>query len=106
MLEWRRWSSVRPSLVMLPRARPDSSNLTRMITSSNQLALGAAAAIHDAFDAYHARFKEVTGRATRRFETRDWHGAWRDATERLALYREHLDAVLREIDRIMGIRAT
>jgi isocitrate dehydrogenase kinase/phosphatase len=90
---------------MLPRAGPDS-NLTRMITSSNQVALGAAAAIHDAFDAYHVRFKEVTGRATRRFETRDWHGAWQDATERLALYREHLDAVLRKIDRVMGSRVT
>lgn len=76
-----------------------------MITST-QLALGAAAAIHDAFDAYHARFKEVTGRAMRRFETRDWHGAWQDATERLALYREYVDAALHEIDRLMGSRAT
>jgi len=42
--------------------------------------------IHDAFDDYHARFAEISRRARRRFEQRDWAGARADAAERLDLY--------------------
>ena len=45
-----------------------------------------AALIRDAFADYHARFGEVTRRAKRRFETRDWAGAREDAVERIELY--------------------
>jgi isocitrate dehydrogenase kinase/phosphatase len=42
--------------------------------------------IHDAFADYHARFADITRRARRRFETRDWAGARADAVERIELY--------------------
>ncbi len=45
-----------------------------------------AVLIRDAFADYHARFGEVTRRAKRRFETRDWAGARDDAVERIELY--------------------
>lgn len=45
-----------------------------------------AALIRDAFADYHARFGEITRRAKRRFETRDWAGAREDAVERIELY--------------------
>lgn len=46
----------------------------------------AAALIHAGFEDYHARFRAVTQRAQRRFETRDWGGANDDAVERIELY--------------------
>ncbi len=45
-----------------------------------------AAVIRDAFEDYHARFADVTRRAKRRFETRDWAAARVDAVERIELY--------------------
>ena len=54
----------------------------------------AVAAIHAAYDAYRDGFEEITRRARGRFEQRDWLGAQADATERLALYRTHVDAAV------------
>ena len=58
---------------------------------------GAARAVEAAsqqlietFAAYHDAFREITRRAQRRFETRDWAAAQADAAERLALYRERV----------------
>ncbi|MCQ4165601.1 bifunctional isocitrate dehydrogenase kinase/phosphatase [Tahibacter harae] len=50
------------------------------------LATQAASLIHAGFEDYHARFRAVTQRAQRRFETRDWSGANADAVERIELY--------------------
>ena len=58
------------------------------------LAARAVAAIRAAYDKFHVGFQEITSRARRRFEQRDWLGAQTDATERLALYRVHLDAAV------------
>ena len=54
----------------------------------------AVAAIHAAYDEFLVGFQEITRRARERFEQRDWLGAQADATERLALYRVHLDAAV------------
>jgi isocitrate dehydrogenase kinase/phosphatase len=62
----------------------------------------AVAAILAAYDAYHQRFEAITRRARDRFERRDWAGAQADATERLALYRAHLDGALAEVREILG----
>ncbi|HEX6535340.1 MAG TPA: bifunctional isocitrate dehydrogenase kinase/phosphatase [Gemmatimonadaceae bacterium] len=72
----------------------------------NARAVRAAAAIHDAFDAYHAAFRAITRRARDRFEQRDWRGAQHDAAERLAIYRRHLDAVLLVVRDALGDDAT
>ena len=42
-------------------------------------ALRAAARIADGFDDYNARFSDVTRRARKRFERRDWRQAQTDA---------------------------
>jgi len=46
----------------------------------------AAALAVDAFDDYNARFSDITRRARRRFERRDWEGHRRDAQARISLY--------------------
>ena len=55
----------------------------------------AAALVLDAFLDYNARFSDITRRARRRFERRDWKYVQVDATARIDLYdvcvRETLD---------------
>lgn len=59
--------------------------------------------ILDGFETYQARFKAITGRARRRFEARDWHGAQRDAVERLDLYAQVIGQVVQSLrDRLQG----
>jgi isocitrate dehydrogenase kinase/phosphatase len=50
------------------------------------LARRGAALLRDGFADYHQRFADITRRAKRRFETRDWAGARADAVERIELY--------------------
>jgi isocitrate dehydrogenase kinase/phosphatase len=49
-------------------------------------ASAAAALLVDAFADYNARFADITRRARRRFERRDWHGSSMDARQRIDLY--------------------
>ncbi len=49
-------------------------------------ACAAAALLVDAFADYNARFADITRRARRRFEQRDWRGAGVDARARIDLY--------------------
>ncbi|HXE57307.1 MAG TPA: bifunctional isocitrate dehydrogenase kinase/phosphatase [Gemmatimonadales bacterium] len=69
---------------------------------SNRSVAAVAEAIDRAFGAYHARFREITWRARVRFEQRDWRGSQRDATDRLALYKQYVDQVERELRAILG----
>ena len=57
----------------------------------NADARAAAGLVLDAFDDYNARFADITRRARRRFERRDWRGAGRDAVERIGLYGQLVD---------------
>ena len=75
-----------------------------MALSESRLANLAAQAICAAFDAYHARFRAITRRASSRFEQRDWRGLRADATERLDLYRQHVDPVVAEVRALLGER--
>ncbi len=60
----------------------------------------AAALIADGFDDYNARFSDITRRARRRFERRDWKLAHSDNTGRIDLY----DVCLREtLSRLEGL---
>ena len=61
----------------------------------------AVEAIHAAYDGYHRGFEEITRRARERFERRDWLGAQADATERLALYRTHVDGAVADVHDIL-----
>ncbi|MEP6574349.1 MAG: bifunctional isocitrate dehydrogenase kinase/phosphatase [Gemmatimonadota bacterium] len=81
---------------MKPGARADVVN--------DSASAAASEAVLAAFDSYHAQFKLVARRARHRFETRDWRGAQRDATERLELYRQFVEWTVRDLQRILGAR--
>ena len=70
------------------------------IPPSSDPAQRAAALIADGFDDYNARFSDITRRARRRFERRDWKLAQSDNTARIDLY----DVCLREtLARLEGL---
>ena len=55
----------------------------------------------NSFNNYLLKFLEITGRAQRRFEHRDWTGRFRDAHQRLDLYEKSLDEAAIGLKRIM-----
>ncbi len=61
----------------------------------------AVTSIHAAYEKYERGFEEITRRAQSRFERRDWSGAQRDATERLTLYKAHVDAAVADVQDIL-----
>src|SRR4051794_33692739 len=61
----------------------------------------SVAAIHSAYDEYARGFEEITSRARRRFEQRDWAGSQADATARLELYKAHVDAAVADVRDIL-----
>jgi isocitrate dehydrogenase kinase/phosphatase len=61
----------------------------------------AVDAIHEAYDEYARGFDAITGRARSRFELRDWSGVQADATERLKLYKAHVDAAVADVRDIL-----
>ena len=61
----------------------------------------AVASINAAYEKYERGFEEITRRGQSRFERRDWPGAQSDATERLALYKTHLDAAVADVRDIL-----
>jgi isocitrate dehydrogenase kinase/phosphatase len=72
--------------------------------SESRLANLGARAIYAGFDAYHARFRAITRRARARFEQRDWRGLRLDGTDRLDLYRQHLDPLIADLQTLLGDR--
>src|SRR3954447_26090697 len=64
----------------------------------------AVASIDAAYQNYERGFEEITRRARGRFERRDWSGAQSDATERLALYKAHVDAAVADVHDILEDR--
>ncbi len=70
----------------------------------DSLASQGAAIISRASDTYQERFHEITSRACRRFEERDWHGMQRDAVERLELREWIIYDVVVEIMALLGER--
>ncbi len=66
------------------------------------LARTGAQAIGATYEAYRREFERITAQARRRFEERDWKGGQSDAAERLALYRHFVEAVVAELERILG----
>src|ERR687894_1338593 len=61
----------------------------------------ATTSIHSAYERYELGFKDITARGQRRFEARDWAGAQSDATERLTLYKAHVDAAVADVQDIL-----
>ena len=61
-----------------------------------------ATAIHEAYDAYQSRFRAITRRASEHFVRREWRDAQRDASERIVLYKQHVDMVLAQTRAMLG----
>ena len=64
----------------------------------------AAALVLDAFEDYDARFGDLTRRARRRFEHRDWRGAQADAIARIDLQDGFLGEALGRFEALVGER--
>ena len=80
-----------PSVVVPPSRASGQTAGKALPTGSgfpNDAAQRAAALVHDAFDDYNARFADITRRARRCFERRDWRLAQRDANVRIDLYED------------------
>jgi isocitrate dehydrogenase kinase/phosphatase len=69
-----------------------------------RLSEACADAILSAFGSYHVRFKAVARRSQARFETCDWHGAARDARERLDMYAIDVRHTLARLEDLLGER--
>jgi isocitrate dehydrogenase kinase/phosphatase len=72
----------------------NSNTMTRPVSA-------AVTAIDGAYRKYERGFEEITRRARGRFEHRDWSGTQSDATERLALYKAHVDGAVTDVHDIL-----
>ena len=70
--------------------------------NGNVCAERAAAGIFGEYEIWYTEFAEITRRAKKRFEGRDWQGTQADAAERLALYRLHVEAVVVYLAELLG----
>lgn len=64
----------------------------------------AAALVVDAFDDYNARFSDITRRARRRFERRDWEAHRRDTQARIGLYDECIAETIGRLEALLSER--
>lgn len=72
--------------------------------SIDVLARSGSHIIRHGYDRYRTRFKEITRRARKRFESRDWLAGQRDSMKRLDLYRKVVDTVVRDMQLALGER--
>ena len=78
-----------------------SADPARSVTEPAQR---AAATIAAGFDDYNARFSDITRRARRRFERRDWRQAASDATTRIDLYEASVRDTLARLEALLEDR--
>lgn len=77
---------------------------TRSPRRLSDAAKRAAALIDDGFDDYNARFSDITRRARKRFERRDWKHAHIDATARIDQYELCLRETLARLEALLEER--
>ena len=77
---------------------------TRSQGARDALVARAADLVVDAFDDYNARFADITRRARRRFEQRDWAGARRDAVDRIRLYDDCIAETIARLEQRLAER--
>lgn len=68
------------------------------------IAQRAAALIQDAFEDYNARFSDITRRARRCFERRDWRRSQADAVARIDLFDGYLPEALGRLEALLDER--
>lgn len=66
----------------------------------------AAVRVFDAFRIYNRRFREVTRRAVRHFEARNWATSRLDAVQRIELYERSVSVVIQDLRQILGSRVS
>ncbi|MEL6611783.1 MAG: isocitrate dehydrogenase kinase/phosphatase AceK regulatory subunit, partial [Bacteroidota bacterium] len=66
------------------------------------LADRSAEVVFRGFESYRRRYRVLTRRARTRFETQDWTGMGKDATERLDLYKRTVAAVEYDLRNTLG----
>jgi len=59
----------------------------------------------EGFKTFNDNFREITRRAERRFEAKEWAEGRRDDSERMDLYEQRLDQVTRQLGEVLGARA-
>ena len=92
---------------MNPDAPGTSSNVpVTADVRDNALVCEAAHTIYEAFVNYNNNFRRITGRARKRFETRDWDGAERDLGERIELYTKSVARTIAALSRLLGHEQT
>jgi isocitrate dehydrogenase kinase/phosphatase len=69
-----------------------------------RLAGECARTIRGGFADYNADFRDITRRARRVFEERDWQAGRADAVERIDLYEKHVRAMIDTLGRTLGKR--
>jgi isocitrate dehydrogenase kinase/phosphatase len=72
------------------------------MSEANGIERVAAVRICDAFRNYNRRFREITRRAARHFETRNWASARLDTVRRIDLYQQSVSLVLQDLQQILG----
>lgn len=85
-------------------ARPATAYTAAMSTAVTDLARAAAALIARGFEDYDARFSDITRRARRRFERRDWKLAHVDAAARIDLYDACVGETLAKLEALLADR--
>lgn len=73
-------------------------------TSADSIPLRAAALVQDAFEDYNARFSDITRRARRCFERRDWRRWQADAVARIELFDAFLPEAMGRLEALLGER--
>lgn len=73
-----------------------------MAIDADRVEAAAACRIFDAFRDYNRRFGEITRRAARHFERRDWAANRRDAVRRIDLYNQSVVATRSELAAVLG----
>lgn len=73
--------------------------------ADRELAREAARTLRQAFAHYNARFRDITQRAKRRFERREWTAARLDAIERIELYDRSVAETSKTLADLLGAQA-
>lgn len=73
-------------------------------TPTSRLANATAQAICQAFDQSQLRFREITRRAAKRFDQRDWHAMHSDSAARLDVYEMAVDRIVARVRELLDDR--
>jgi isocitrate lyase len=94
-----------PWLAAATQGEQDAERVRRSRATMPASPEEAATMIRDAFDQYFGEFNDISDRAKKRFEEREWHLARKDAERRLALYQKTITRVLQRLEKRLGAQA-